>query len=188
VQPGQTVILMQFIAQRAHGDAAGATTQAEALVNLSDAEALVGMTDEEKAAVVNFKVVVPGVSTGVSGQVTNGVTAVPGAHLSLLGESGGLVARTVADASGQFFVSGLAAGGYRLVAWDPVSKLAGWTDVSVAQGAIATDVNVAWTPFSRTGRSRSKGWRWQGEASRSRRSTCPPGPSPSRPTAGQGHR
>jgi protocatechuate 3,4-dioxygenase beta subunit len=56
VQPGQTVIVMHFTAQRDAADAAGAGAQAEALVDLSDPKALEGMSDEEKAEVVNFQI------------------------------------------------------------------------------------------------------------------------------------
>jgi plastocyanin len=56
VQPGQTVTLMHFAVQRAVADTAGARSQAEALVNLTDPKALEGMSPEEKARVVNFPI------------------------------------------------------------------------------------------------------------------------------------
>lgn len=56
VPANQTVILMHFLIQRAPGDVAGATSQAQSLVNLTDPAALAGMTDQEKAEVVNFHV------------------------------------------------------------------------------------------------------------------------------------
>jgi hypothetical protein len=59
VQPGQTVTLMHFSVQRGVADTAGARTQAEALVNLTDPKALEGMSDAEKARVVNFSIPQP---------------------------------------------------------------------------------------------------------------------------------
>ena len=56
VQPGQTVALMHFTAQRAGTDTAGAQAQAEALAALSDPRALEGMSAEERAQVVNFRI------------------------------------------------------------------------------------------------------------------------------------
>jgi hypothetical protein len=56
VPPNQTVILMHFLVQRAPGDITGATSQAQALVNLTDPNALIGMTAQEKAEVINFNV------------------------------------------------------------------------------------------------------------------------------------
>lgn len=56
IPANQTIILMHFLIQRSPGDVAGATSQAQALVNLSDPAALTGMTDQEKAEVVNFNV------------------------------------------------------------------------------------------------------------------------------------
>lgn len=56
VPANQTVILMHFLVQRAPGDIAGATSQAQALVNLTDPNALAGMTAQEKAEVINFNV------------------------------------------------------------------------------------------------------------------------------------
>ena len=52
----QTVILMHFLVQRNGGDTAGASSQAQALVGLTDPNALVGMSDQEKSEVVNFNV------------------------------------------------------------------------------------------------------------------------------------
>jgi hypothetical protein len=56
IPAGQTRSLMHFAVQRDPDDAAGARTQAEALVSLSDPDALSGMTAEERAAVLNFNV------------------------------------------------------------------------------------------------------------------------------------
>jgi len=56
VPAGQTVILMQFITERPMGDVAGATSAAEALMNLSEPHALDGLSDVEKGQIVNFKV------------------------------------------------------------------------------------------------------------------------------------
>jgi len=57
VPPGETVILMQFLAQRANdGDPAPVITQARALADLTDPDALAGLTPEERAAIVNFLV------------------------------------------------------------------------------------------------------------------------------------
>ena len=56
IPANQTVILMHFLIQRAPGDTAGATAQAQALVNLTDPNALVGMSAQDKAEVVNFNV------------------------------------------------------------------------------------------------------------------------------------
>jgi hypothetical protein len=47
---------MHFAVQRAPTDTAGAISQAEALVNLTDAAATQGMTTAEKAQVVNFRI------------------------------------------------------------------------------------------------------------------------------------
>jgi hypothetical protein len=55
IPAGESVTLMHFAVQREPSDTAGATAQAQALVNLSDPNALAGMTAEEKARVVNFK-------------------------------------------------------------------------------------------------------------------------------------
>lgn len=54
VPAGGAAIVMHFAVQRAPGDQAGATTQAEALVNLTDPAALAGLTAAERAAIVNF--------------------------------------------------------------------------------------------------------------------------------------
>lgn len=56
VQPGQTVMLMHFAVQRDAADSAGARTQAEALVNLTDSKALHGMSAQEKTQVLNFNI------------------------------------------------------------------------------------------------------------------------------------
>ena len=47
---------MHFAVQRDPSDAAGAQTQAQALVNLADPNALAGMTPAEKLQVVNFQI------------------------------------------------------------------------------------------------------------------------------------
>jgi hypothetical protein len=60
VPPNSKIVIMHFGVLREAGDAAGATSQAVALVNLSDPEALAGMTAEEKAAVRNFIIAAPG--------------------------------------------------------------------------------------------------------------------------------
>jgi hypothetical protein len=54
INPGVTVILMHFEAQRDTRDTTGADSEAQALVNLTDANALAGMSNAEKGAVVNF--------------------------------------------------------------------------------------------------------------------------------------
>ncbi|HEV8348494.1 MAG TPA: carboxypeptidase regulatory-like domain-containing protein [Vicinamibacterales bacterium] len=51
-----TIVLMHFAVQRGMTDAAGAETQAQALVSLSDPNALAGMTATERSQVVNFYV------------------------------------------------------------------------------------------------------------------------------------
>ncbi|HXG46621.1 MAG TPA: hypothetical protein VNO52_03280, partial [Methylomirabilota bacterium] len=56
VPAGGRAILMHFAVQREPTDAAGAETQARALVDLSEPEALTGMSLEERADVVNFNV------------------------------------------------------------------------------------------------------------------------------------
>jgi hypothetical protein len=56
VPANQTVIVMHFAVQRDLGDVWSVRTQAEALVNLTDATALAGMSEQEKAAVVNFRI------------------------------------------------------------------------------------------------------------------------------------
>jgi hypothetical protein len=56
VPAGETVVLMHFAVQRDALDAAGAQSQAEVLVNLTEPNALVGMSAAERAAVVNFLV------------------------------------------------------------------------------------------------------------------------------------
>ena len=56
VPAGGTVIVMHFAVQRGVADTAGAQSQAEALVDLSDPRALVGMTQTERSLVVNFSV------------------------------------------------------------------------------------------------------------------------------------
>jgi hypothetical protein len=52
--PGAAVTIMHFEVQRDANDAAGAETQARALVNLTDPHALDGMSDMQRAQVVNF--------------------------------------------------------------------------------------------------------------------------------------
>ncbi len=47
---------MHFAVQHEPNDEAGAQTQAEALVNLTDPNALSGMSADEKACVVNFAI------------------------------------------------------------------------------------------------------------------------------------
>jgi hypothetical protein len=56
IPAGQAVTLMHFAVQRAPFDTGNATTQAQALVNLTDPNALSGMTAADKAQVVNFKI------------------------------------------------------------------------------------------------------------------------------------
>lgn len=56
VAPGQTVLLMQFLAQKPHGMTTDATGEAEALVNLQDPDALAGLTEDERAEILNFAV------------------------------------------------------------------------------------------------------------------------------------
>jgi hypothetical protein len=54
LQPGQTVILMQFLVQKPGGAAAEALGQAQALASLTDPDALAGLSPQERAAIVNF--------------------------------------------------------------------------------------------------------------------------------------
>jgi hypothetical protein len=54
IAAGQSVTLMHFAVQRDATDTAGAASQAQALVSLTDANALAGMTPADKARVVNF--------------------------------------------------------------------------------------------------------------------------------------
>jgi hypothetical protein len=56
IPAGQTAILMHFGIQRNITDDAGAVTQAQGLVNLTDPNALTGMTAAEQSEVVNFVV------------------------------------------------------------------------------------------------------------------------------------
>ena len=56
VPAGGTAIVMHFAVQRGLTDTAGAQSQAEALVNLTDANALAGMSAAERAQVTNFVV------------------------------------------------------------------------------------------------------------------------------------
>src|SRR5262249_25297727 len=56
VPAGGTAILMDFAVQNAATDTQGAQTQAQSLVQLSNADALTGMSDSERSAVVNFTV------------------------------------------------------------------------------------------------------------------------------------
>jgi hypothetical protein len=46
--------ILHFAVVRQPNDAGGATSEAQALVNLTDPEALAGLTDEEKALIKNF--------------------------------------------------------------------------------------------------------------------------------------
>jgi hypothetical protein len=55
IPAGESATFMHFALQRYPMDLAGAQSQAQALVNLTDPNALAGMTAEEKARVVNFK-------------------------------------------------------------------------------------------------------------------------------------
>jgi protocatechuate 3,4-dioxygenase beta subunit len=75
LQPGQTVIVMYFTAQRDSADAAGARAQAEALVDLSDPKALEGMSAEERAQVVNFQI---SNQAGVRNEIPNAKTTTKG--------------------------------------------------------------------------------------------------------------
>jgi len=54
VPPGQRVALLHYTLQRDPGDAAGAQSAAQSLVNLADPNALAGLTPAEKAMIVNF--------------------------------------------------------------------------------------------------------------------------------------
>ena len=54
VPPGQTVILMHFVAEAWDADAA--RQKAESLGRLTDPDALTGLTAQEKAQIVNFAV------------------------------------------------------------------------------------------------------------------------------------
>jgi hypothetical protein len=56
IPAGQTRILMHFAVQRGAADSAGAKSQAEALVNLSDPHALERMSAAERSQVVNFQI------------------------------------------------------------------------------------------------------------------------------------
>jgi YD repeat-containing protein len=56
IPANQTVILMHFFVQRSDSDPVAATSQVQALVNLTDPDALDGMSAQEKAEVVNFNV------------------------------------------------------------------------------------------------------------------------------------
>ena len=53
---GQTVVLMHFGVQHGLTDAAGADTQAQALVNLTDPNVLNGVSATEQSEIVNFVV------------------------------------------------------------------------------------------------------------------------------------
>ncbi len=56
VPPGETRIVLHFVAQRDAGESAAAQVQADALSGLTDPDALAGLSAAERAAVVNFDV------------------------------------------------------------------------------------------------------------------------------------
>ena len=84
VQPGQTVALMHFAAQRLTdpgSNEAATRAQAEALVNLTDPAALEGLTDLERQQIVNFTLTVSPVLRGsIEGTAfgSDGTTGLPG--------------------------------------------------------------------------------------------------------------
>jgi hypothetical protein len=111
LQPGESAAFLHFTAQRNWDDVSGATSQAQALVALTDPQALEGLSDIELSQIVNFEIpgiTIPAVGT-VSGQVLSAAgTPVAGALVYAIDDAtSGILARIMTGPDGRYRFTGV---------------------------------------------------------------------------------
>ena len=142
VPPGTTVILMHFTEQRLPTDVDGAKTQAQALVNLTDANMLAGMSSAEQSEVVNFTIpAASGTATATLNVTTLNPDATPvaGAQIVIQDSAGTFVAG-FADANGLVTVPGVPQGNFTVSAFKNV--FLGQSSGTIQPANLGQTVNV----------------------------------------------